>query len=62
LAFRHFVSVSGMLVSRLGFDKIPTNIPTKRRVVSKQHTNVRARKELKESKPAQESRKRIVEV
>jgi hypothetical protein len=43
LAFRHFVSVSGMLVSRLGFDKIPTNIPTKRRVVSKQHTNVSER-------------------
>src|SRR5712671_2187721 len=40
LAFRHFVSVSGMLVSRLGFDKIPTNMPTKRRDVSKRHANV----------------------
>jgi hypothetical protein len=29
-----------MLVSRFRFDKIPTNMPTKRRDVSKQHTNV----------------------
>jgi len=29
-----------MLVSRFGIDKIPTNMPTKRRDVSKQHANV----------------------
>jgi hypothetical protein len=29
-----------MLVSRFGLDKIPTNMPTRRRDVSKQHTNV----------------------
>jgi hypothetical protein len=29
-----------MLVSRFGFDKIPTNMPTKRRDISKHHMNV----------------------
>jgi hypothetical protein len=29
-----------MLVSRFGIDKIPTNMPTKRRDASKQHANV----------------------
>jgi len=29
-----------MLVSRFGIDKIPTNVPTKRRDVNKQHANV----------------------
>jgi hypothetical protein len=32
-----------MLVSLLCFDKIPTNMPTKRPDVSKQHTNVGVR-------------------